>query len=433
MDKIQEKDIAAPFPTPDGKISILLFGETGSGKSSLANAILGSKIFEVCHETYSKTKLTFGMSANESSKNVFVIDTPGIPDTKSVENDKEHIVQMINYILKHNEVQALVIVLNYHQVKLTYSLRKMLNYFFTIFPKELFINQISVVFTNSYTKKGELTMKDKQLKNERIQQLFKEITGEEVFTKSFTTFFVDIDSEEGINEKSQLEINNLIYWASTLKLIDPVFMKTPVFISDSSEQNLQEKLGQNKQDILKSNTQMICHLNSSGLLNRINNLENDKMITPVGKAEEEKGGNKENRKKKEKKLKNLINAAREYEETKFGECKENLISWKAGVTEIGEFIECPKLAKDESEFQTEWNFGSQEKILEKVFPDKIIVGWKLESEHENDLGGKFVRLSQVCGTSSYKFKVSSFFARGCHWRLRVWVVPNELSYSDEDY
>lgn len=47
-------------PAPGGTTNILLFGETGNGKSSLGNQILGYNAFSVSSDVKSETKTTFG-------------------------------------------------------------------------------------------------------------------------------------------------------------------------------------------------------------------------------------------------------------------------------------------------------------------------------------------------------------------------------------
>ena len=75
--------------------SILLFGETGVGKSSLGNLILNEpNAFSISDKPESETKVTCG-KFNEK-KDIFIIDTPGIQDSEG--KDKEHVDQMIDFI-----------------------------------------------------------------------------------------------------------------------------------------------------------------------------------------------------------------------------------------------------------------------------------------------------------------------------------------------
>ena len=130
---------------------------------------------------------------------------------------------------------------------------------------------------------------------------------------------------------------------------------------------------------------------------------------------------KENFKKKRK------NNKKKKKEEKKGECKKDVNEFKAGIIEENELIKEAVLPDSDSVYKTEWNLAKiHSKTLERTFTGKMIVGWKLKSDHENDYGGYWERKSEVLGTSSYSFVVSSFRTRGCSWKLRVWVVDNVL-------
>ena len=63
------------------KTSILILGETGNGKSSLGNFILNKEnAFSTSDNTSSETKETNGKYGEGDTKNIFVIDTPGLQD-----------------------------------------------------------------------------------------------------------------------------------------------------------------------------------------------------------------------------------------------------------------------------------------------------------------------------------------------------------------
>ena len=129
----------------------------------------------------------------------------------------------------------------------------------------------------------------------------------------------------------------------------------------------------------------------------------------------------------EKLLQEIKYCSKNSKEDRYGECSEDRYEFWAGIIEENELIKEEILPQSDSIFRTEWRFSQcQSKRLEKTFPGKIIVGWKLKSNHENGLGGFWERKSEVLGTSSYSFVVNSYRSRGCDWKLRIWTVNNVL-------
>lgn len=85
--------------TPRGliKAKLVILGATGDGKSSLGNFILNKKdLFTVSDDPDSETKETIGHNGVDGAEDIFVIDTPGLQDTKA--SDKKHIVDMVHYV-----------------------------------------------------------------------------------------------------------------------------------------------------------------------------------------------------------------------------------------------------------------------------------------------------------------------------------------------
>jgi len=79
-------------------VNILVFGEKGTGKSALANHLLGYDAFKVSGDIKDETKVTFGRQGKGDSSDLFVIDTPGLQDEGA---DKEHMIQLVQYIKNH--------------------------------------------------------------------------------------------------------------------------------------------------------------------------------------------------------------------------------------------------------------------------------------------------------------------------------------------
>ncbi|XP_066278022.1 uncharacterized protein [Branchiostoma lanceolatum] len=84
------------YPTcrinPGEELRVALIGKTGSGKSSTANMIVGSKEFTVTCSASSETKTCTYRSRQKGDRKIAVVDTPGICDT---DNDPREVVEEI--------------------------------------------------------------------------------------------------------------------------------------------------------------------------------------------------------------------------------------------------------------------------------------------------------------------------------------------------
>jgi len=126
---------------------LILLGNTGVGKSSLGNVLLGrphnfvdenpdgSNCFVTGHSVDATTKDTCakaGRWAGDSGKPVTIIDTPGLGD--EVEADRETVEQLVDKLkdeIKH--VNAFVILFNGQRPRFSKSLKSMITLFEKIF------------------------------------------------------------------------------------------------------------------------------------------------------------------------------------------------------------------------------------------------------------------------------------------------------------
>lgn len=93
-----EKEMA----TSDTELDVVLIGQTGHGKSSTANTILGADVFKESDGDKSETTDTIAHWARRGNILLKVVDTPGVGDTKlSVREGIEMIIEKMSKIFEY--------------------------------------------------------------------------------------------------------------------------------------------------------------------------------------------------------------------------------------------------------------------------------------------------------------------------------------------
>ena len=205
-------------------VKILLLGERGTGKSTLGNQILGQEAFKVSDDVKTGTKLTYGAPGKLDSGFVYIIDTPGIQDTTN--EDKQNMLQLVQFIKQNKEINAIILLFNYQQVRFPYHMLKL---FCHMFPMKEIGEHLAIIFTNSFTRKGALTkeQKYKKIKNffPEFQKVIKEANDIDIPEK-IPIGFVDVDPEEGVNMDDKIDLDKIINWTNSLNTLDVESMKT---------------------------------------------------------------------------------------------------------------------------------------------------------------------------------------------------------------
>ena len=173
---------------PMKEINILILGETGVGKSTWINAFANyvmynkfqyaeqgelinmiSAKFTITDDDYNETLITIGQDSNESSvegqsatqyptahsffdgdKRIRFIDTPGIGDTRGVEQDKENMTNIISFLSNYDEIHGICILLKPDNSRLGVMFRFCIKELLTHLHKSAAQN-IIFCFTNSRT------------------------------------------------------------------------------------------------------------------------------------------------------------------------------------------------------------------------------------------------------------------------------------------
>ena len=209
--------------------NILLIGETGTGKSSLGNFLLGEDFFKVSNNPLSGTK---EIKVKENKKdNIFVIDTPGYQD--SYGNDEKNFENILEYFCKKKKLELILMTLNYKAPRLPFTIINLIKFLCNAFPKKL-SEHIGFVFTHyhdEYEKKQCNTQESKENKKKiyisKIMKIISEETKEEAIFDP-PVFFVDSYIRDS---DSKDELNKLIDFTKNLNSID-IFQKKNLFIKE---------------------------------------------------------------------------------------------------------------------------------------------------------------------------------------------------------
>ena len=192
-------------------MTLLLIGQTGCGKSSLGNFLLGDKTsFLVSGGPYLQTRVP-----NYRTKDkLTIIDTAGFGEDHI--KDNERLKFLISYIKQFGYINGILIVINSQQ-RITQDYKTFIKEFYNYFGFSALKNT-AIVFTHCYFSHSG---KSKEIREKCIRQAnyLKELI-EIKFDLKY--FFIDSDmDDDDIDYESLEEKNKIINWGKYLEAISP--------------------------------------------------------------------------------------------------------------------------------------------------------------------------------------------------------------------
>ena len=124
---------------------IVLLGETGVGKSSLGNHIIGREEFI----KQGSAKIEGKISERELYKDIYIIDTPSFQDTNL--EDEKFLEELRNEFKDKNAgIRTICILINFCNPRLMPYIKRQIHIYCLLFMIEDFWEHVAIVFTKAF-------------------------------------------------------------------------------------------------------------------------------------------------------------------------------------------------------------------------------------------------------------------------------------------
>ena len=218
---------------------ILVLGETGNGKSTFCNYILGEKKCKESEKSVSETFDVTGYPCSENSKNsdILVIDTPGLADSKG--RDQE----VINKIKKRlseehcNGIKSIIIMVNVNIPRLSQEAQRQITIYCKMFPHPEFWYHVAIAFSFCYEyfpeeqlkyikeqKNGDFINHFKQVVDELTNEMNKNLSSDKQIKVPglFQTYYLDCGKvyPPFTHKRTDEQINSLLTWSRNNEYLD---------------------------------------------------------------------------------------------------------------------------------------------------------------------------------------------------------------------
>ena len=185
------------------KYTCLVLGETGVGKSSFINAICKTNKCQVGN-TVNACRVHDDIVGTKYNNNTFIfIDTPGLNDPKC---DTENIKRIKNIIVENREFTCILILMTFHDLRLSHSVVDALKQYMSCFPIKDFWEHVIIIRTLAHKCSKRFEREKDEVKNAIVNSInsqqdfkdFKEFMNSKNISipNSIKEFYVDCDNED---------------------------------------------------------------------------------------------------------------------------------------------------------------------------------------------------------------------------------------------
>ena len=197
------------------KKGVIILGETGVGKSNFGNFLIKDNKFEI---SPSLNSMTLNVQQGES-KEIIVLDTPGVNDTSTDENiEEKHLIEITKAFKDEKNLNTILILLNYQTPRLSRNLKIMIKLFCSVFKISFFLKHLGIVFTRCFTDDGRPD--DEELNQKRIEwdREIKKIIKNSLINEQLTEdkiqyFFVNLNPKKKVlDQKTEEEMMRCKLW-----------------------------------------------------------------------------------------------------------------------------------------------------------------------------------------------------------------------------
>ena len=195
------------------KIGIIVFGEVGTGKSTLCNTLINRENeFKESDDVNAETLETIAKDGSYKGQKVHIIDTPGMGHSNSL--DASHLVNMARHLKEDKFIQAIVMVFNFHCPRFEERERSLLSIIRNAFPNSEWFKHIAFVHTHVYSclpqnqKSPTIFLKRKEGWRKKMKIFFPEIPEKDI--NAIPQFFIDSKEAREISNDSTSQICELI-------------------------------------------------------------------------------------------------------------------------------------------------------------------------------------------------------------------------------